>query len=30
MRMRSAAVRFGLVYAGLFGLSALALAVFLW
>jgi signal transduction histidine kinase len=30
MLIRSAAVRFGLVYAALFGLSALALAVFLW
>ncbi len=28
--MRSAAFRFGVVYAGLFGLSAVALAIFLW
>jgi signal transduction histidine kinase len=28
--MRSAGVRFALIYAGLYGLSALALAVFLW
>ena len=28
--LRSAGVRFGVIYAGLFGVSALALAVFLW
>ncbi len=28
--VRSAGVRFGLIYAGLFGISALALAMFLW
>ena len=28
--LRSAGVRFGVIYAGLFGISALALAVFLW